>query len=97
MNPFLYPALLVLCVCSIATRKIRQPGDAAQRGTGPAVTMSVWAIAACMLASVGMAATTGTGNAGAIVTSAVLVAFLTCLAYATRSFYRFIPTRIARF
>ena len=99
MNPFIYPALLVLCVCSVATRQIRRrPGDtgSAPGGTGPAITASVWAIAACALASVGLAATTRTGNPGAIVTSAVLIACLTCMAYATRSFYRFIPTRIAR-
>ena len=70
MNPFIYPALMVLCVGSIMTRQLDSGG-----------TPSVWAIAACMLASIGLAATTGTGTRGAIVTTVLLAACVACVIF----------------
>ena len=83
MNPFIFPALIVLCVCSVLTAWIARTAESDRNGIGAvfaiSVTASVWTIAACMLASIGLGATTRTGARGAIVTtvvSTVLVAYV---------------------
>jgi hypothetical protein len=84
MNPFIFPALMVLCVCSVLTERILSSAGLDQTGIVGALfaipmTATVWTIAACMLASIGLGATTGTGARGAVVTtvvSALLVAYV---------------------
>lgn len=70
MNPFLYPALIVLILCSIST-----VGSLAIPFGGMLI-IPVWVTAGWMLAAIGLASLTGTGTRGAVITSAALFAWM---------------------
>ena len=75
MNPLVYYALAVLCLCSIMTRRVWRASDGGDSSTAflyAPVVASVWTIAACMLASIGLAAKKGT--AVATIATVLLVA-----------------------
>jgi hypothetical protein len=70
MNPFLYPALIVLCLFGMLI--IRD---------GPGGLAPLAGITACMLSSIGLAATTGTGTRGAVVTTVLMIACVACVIF----------------
>lgn len=86
MNPFVYPALIVLCLCGTSTVLLNKKGEETRglEGLGKFLTASVWTIATCMLASIGLAATTKTGGRGAIVTTVLLIACV-CVIFLAKS------------
>jgi hypothetical protein len=70
MNPFLYPALIVLCLCGLST------AGAMSIPWGGLIIVPVWITTGRMLAVIALASLTGTGGRGAAITSAVLVAWV---------------------
>ena len=82
MNPFIYSALAVLCVCSIATRSFRGGGggDSSADFLNAIPLVSIWTIAACMLSSIGLASRTRAGMASAgLVLGACAIACVWCI------------------
>jgi hypothetical protein len=78
MNPFLYPALIVLILCGIST--------AASMSVpwGGLMVAPIWATAGWMLGAIAMASLTGTGSRGAAITSAALVAWVAYVMWTIR-------------
>ena len=76
MNPFLYPALMVLCLCGISTAGALALPLGGLHGFAPLLIAPVWITAGWMLAAIALASLTGTGGRGAAITSAVLVAWI---------------------
>jgi hypothetical protein len=74
MNPFIFPALLVLFAFSGLSAPFMNT-------MGGLVLPPLVGITACMLSSIGLAATTGTGTRGAIVTTVLLVACVACVIF----------------
>ena len=84
MNPFIYSALAVLCVCSIATRSFRGGGggDSSADFLNAIPLVSIWTIAACMLSSIGLASRTRAGMASAgLVLGACAIACVACVIF----------------
>jgi len=79
MNPFLYPALIVLILCGISTA-----ASTTVPIWGGLLIAPIWITAGWMLAAIAMASLTGTGGRGAAITSAVLVAWVAYSAWKIR-------------
>jgi hypothetical protein len=66
MNPLVYYALAVLCLCSIMTRRVWRTSDGGDTSTAflyAIPLVSIWTIAASALASIGLASRTRAGMA----------------------------------
>lgn len=76
MNPFLYPALIVLCLCGMSTVPLlisyRRDRGLPMAGLEFLIIYPVWTVSACMLAAIALASQTGTGVWPALVGGLVL-------------------------
>lgn len=91
MNPFVYPALIVLCLCGTSTVPL-VVGD--KSGFESLILHPVWIVSACMLAAIALASQTGTGVGPALVGGLVLGLALAFAWYANLA--RGSPTRRRR-
>jgi hypothetical protein len=84
MNPFIYPALIVLCLCGLSTAgALALLGDL--HGFAPLLIAPVWITAGWMLAAIALASLTGTGARGAVVTTVLMIACVACVIFLAKS------------
>ena len=76
MNPFLYSALIILCLCGTSTVPLlisyRRDRGLPMAGLEFLLIYPIWAVSACMLAAIALASRTGTGVGLALVGGLVL-------------------------